>query len=482
MCTSVSLGRFFLVLLVFLSVVLAVLLHSHIAADDAAITFRYVDRAASGKGWTYNDHERVQGFSNPFYTALLSLLRLAGLDVETAAWFLQLLLYAAVVCLSYLLASRLAGPWGGLLAGTGLLASGFFRYQALDGMEASLSAFLGLGAIFFMGMDAPGTSGVLLGLALVNKLDAGFLALAIGAAYLLAFRKIPWKTMLVSGATALPWFVFAQAYYGSVLPNSMLVKMNLHAHGSLDRTWIMRILLENHGVLLLFPLLTAVLAGRRWAAHRKFTLLASLIWLAAHGTAFSLVDLGDAYPWYATVLFPPLMALCGAGASALWRFTSWRSGYGWLVSAAVLFAFVIPTVETGYRTTFPDLAAGNPIHPWEAFDLDRRLAGVFLDSFAGKDEIVSSAFGWVAYESRRPFNDTSLLNTIHTLEPAAYVVNHGVPYTEGSSAPAAPAGYVPLATFDLAGSLFPGYSWFTVFGRPDSSIARKGIRFLERRM
>jgi hypothetical protein len=56
--------------------------------------------------------------------------------------------------------------------------------------------------------------------------------------------------------------------------------------------------------------------------------------------------------------------------------------------------------------------------------------------------------------------------------PADYIVVHGVPWQTGSNPPAAPPDYVPLARFDLASRLYPGTTWFTVFGRPTSAIAQ----------
>lgn len=44
----------------------------HILVDDAAISFRYAKRFGQGLGLSYNDHERVMGFSNPLYTLILA--------------------------------------------------------------------------------------------------------------------------------------------------------------------------------------------------------------------------------------------------------------------------------------------------------------------------------------------------------------------------------------------------------------------------
>ena len=100
--------------------------------------------------------------------------------------------------------------------------------------------------------------------------------------------------------------------------------------------------------------------------------------------------------------------------------------------------------------------------PGEAFDADRRLAGIFLREHAAPGEVVNAPFGWVAFESRLPANDLTGLNSHTFRTPAAYSVVHGVPWNEGFAAPSAPPDMIPLATFNLASDLAPGWSWFTV--------------------
>jgi hypothetical protein len=53
-----------------------------------------------------------------------------------------------------------------------------------------------------------------------------------------------------------------------------------------------------------------------------------------------------------------------------------------------------------------------------------------------------------------------------------YRVLHGAPFDRGGIAPKAPDGYVLLATFDSAHRQAPNYSWFAVYGRPESKIGR----------
>jgi hypothetical protein len=128
-----------------------------------------------------------------------------------------------------------------------------------------------------------------------------------------------------------------------------------------------------------------------------------------------------------------------------------------------------------------DWRAGSLVRPWELFDADRRLAGIFLRQESAPNETIESAFGWPAYESKRPINDASGLNGSTGSAPV-YRVEHGSPYDRGNVPPHAPAGMIPLATLNLASSAAPGMSWFVVFGMPDSEIARSGTRALRYRL
>jgi hypothetical protein len=50
------------------------------AFDDAFISFRYAENLVEGRGLVFNPGERVEGFSNPLWTLLLTLPVLLGAD------------------------------------------------------------------------------------------------------------------------------------------------------------------------------------------------------------------------------------------------------------------------------------------------------------------------------------------------------------------------------------------------------------------
>ena len=73
--------------------VLAAYLRPNVFVDDAAITFRYVERLTSGYGFNYNEHENVLGTSAPLYALALSAFVLLGARVETAAMVLSFICF-----------------------------------------------------------------------------------------------------------------------------------------------------------------------------------------------------------------------------------------------------------------------------------------------------------------------------------------------------------------------------------------------------
>lgn len=445
--------------------------------DDAAITFRYAERIAEGRGFTYNDHERVLGASNPLLTLLLAAAAELGIGVELAARALCLAAYVASAMLAALVAVRFAGGPAGLVAGLLVSIDPFFRYQALSGLESGLATSLGLGVILALQASRPGIAGVLLGLAVWNKLDAGLLAIAVAAAWLAVQRSFPWSVAIPAALVVLPWTIFAWAYFGSPIPNSLAAKLQHGGDHALDPLWVARFFLEDTRFLLVAGAVGFAVSASRLGEPCRVALGALAGWFVLHAVALSAIDLGAPYPWYLAVLGPPPAILAASFLATAF------AGYGrsrLAIATLAVLCLALPArrfVRDGLFEATLDAPRAS-----EAFDADRRLAGIFLREHAAPEEVVDAAFGWVAFESRLPANDGSGLNSRTFRRPAAYSVVHGIPWEEGSVPPAGRPGAIPLATFNLASDLAPGWSWFTVFGRRDSAIARSRHRLLQYRL
>ena len=65
--------------------------------EDSHITLRYAQRLIEGKGLTWNDGERVEGFSNFFWLLQNALLGYVGFDLESSSRYLGIAYYIAIL-------------------------------------------------------------------------------------------------------------------------------------------------------------------------------------------------------------------------------------------------------------------------------------------------------------------------------------------------------------------------------------------------
>lgn len=425
--------------------------------DDAAITFRYAWRIAHGHGFTYNDGDRTNGASAPLYTLLLASLSRAGLDLESTASNLGAICYSAACGLVAWLGQRLGGLATGLIASLLLLSSTDFRLLSLSGMESSFAVVIGLAALAFVIAERPVIAGVLVGLAIVNKLDAGLLAAAILIAFFAVQRRFPVRLAIAAVATAAPWLMFATWYFGSPVPYSATQKLtevkdpSYHA----DPLWILRTL---GGDRELVPLLLAVMSLllvpllKRQAPALATTLVAMVSWACLHLVFFSLANFGDPYPWYVTVVYP-LVSLGAAvllvRAPNLLSVPSWRHRVVVLAWCVGLGLVALPKASQLWKAASV-VARGHNVDGYEQLDGTRRSAGRYLGRAAAPGEVVATCFGWIAFGApTNPIEETCPLSTRRSVASPTW----GVELEWPDSGPLRlPNGATDVASFDSEGS------------------------------
>jgi hypothetical protein len=428
-----------------------------ILGDDAAIGLRYAERIANGQGFTYNDHERVCGTSSPLWTLLISLGPRAGLTVEHATRVLASLFFTTAAVLASMVALEVGGVLAALCVALAIPGDAFWRTQALTGLELPLSLSLGLATILALGRRRESLAGVLLGLAIVTKLDAIALMLGVAVSYMVLLRRIPLRMLAIAALVTLPWYVFAIAYFGSPLPQSLAAKL---AHGraaTMDHLWIARIFALDLRYGLWILAVMSLVVSTKVSLNRRLIIASIFAWFLIHGVAYSWLNLGDLYPWYVGI--PAALCWIAAAGAASNGTRGWRTAI-----ALVMIVAALPN----WRTTISSIVRPR-IELWHAIDTDRRLAGIFIDQFAASDEIVGSGFGWIAYEGHRAFVDGTSLNSRILLDANYVVLPVG-----GKEIDALPREFLPLATFDVTGRLYPGHRGSMVFGLPDSAIAVAG--------
>ncbi len=201
--------------------------------DDAFITLRYASRLLSGKGLTWSDGERVEGFTHPLWLGQIALLGGLGFDLVGATRVLGVT-YLLVLFIIW----RRAGAWPLPLL---LIASqpGLILWT-LGGLETVsfctwmiLGCRLGQRVCEYSADLNPRAQryGMLLGLALAGAALTRPEGLATGVITLLVVlsRRRLRPALTAAAAFILPvcaYLAFRIAYFGDWIPNSARVKID----------------------------------------------------------------------------------------------------------------------------------------------------------------------------------------------------------------------------------------------------------------
>ncbi|UCC45702.1 MAG: hypothetical protein JSU65_07215 [Candidatus Zixiibacteriota bacterium] len=219
-----------LLISVLLAVAAIVVLRSAWICDDAWISFRTVDNLVNGHGLTWNVAERVQGFTNPLWTLVMSLLYLFSGELYYTCIALSLI--ATLVAIGIMMRRVSISPQAAVLGVVILLCSKSFVDYSTSGLENPLTHLLIalFVAVFFSskGMkERVFWLSLIAALGMFSRLDTSLLygpALAYAVWQGGLKRQIPYAIL---GLTPfLLWEMFAIIYYGFPLPNTYYAKLH----------------------------------------------------------------------------------------------------------------------------------------------------------------------------------------------------------------------------------------------------------------
>jgi arabinofuranosyltransferase len=265
--------------------------------DDAFLTFRTVDNFVRGYGLRWNVAERVQVFTAPLHTLVVSALywfthdRSALPNLDRIYWTSMAFSYVTSLGGLIWLALRPRNVWLVFPVFLLLMSSQPFVTYTSSGLETPLIYLLVI--LFyarFLWSDPTTLRGVFwlllwAALAVVNRLDTALLFFPASCWVVLdGYRRFGLGVLrptLLASLPILAWFGFALVYYGSLLPNSYYAKLGLGVEPSILR--------EMGGAYLLLswrqdPLtlgtiaLGAILSA--WGRKTLLTGLASLLYVA----------------------------------------------------------------------------------------------------------------------------------------------------------------------------------------------------------
>lgn len=352
--------------------------------DDAYITYRVARNLVAGEGPVFNPGERVLSITNPGYMLLLAASSVLGDDYVRLGLLLNGLALLAIGVLLVDLSrqpnptamtagDRSVLPQGGLswlaaLVAVSLTLGNWLLSESV-GMETPLymAALLATFAGYWRALQERERAGrwllwtaVAAAAAVLIRPDGILVGLVVCAHWMATRRSVPWRAVALGLALSLPWILFAWAYYGSPIPNTLAAK----ATQGLDDTTIRwaRGLMDTSEQWARTHIAAALLAlGGLVAAlrQRRDDRLPMLLWALAYATTHAVLDVRSYY-WYYVPLLPVVALLAGDGAARLLSWVRGRLEPGRqqpalaLVAAVVLIAALYPALQTAIRMV------GNP--------------------------------------------------------------------------------------------------------------------------
>ena len=231
-------------MLLFLTALPALIAPEQFLQDDSYFYLQIAHNLAAGHGSTFHDITPTNGYHPLWMVGSVAAALLSGGDRNATLHLvvaLQVLLAAGVALLFYRLARRmdLALP----LAGMAVILS-YLLGTGLYGSEAHLNALLLVGGMLSLWQalqrDLPGwwfVTGVLLGLAVLARLDNLFVAAALCGCATVCDRSRGLRSILVraslsavGGAVVVaPYLAFNWAQYGHLMPISGAIKSTFPA-------------------------------------------------------------------------------------------------------------------------------------------------------------------------------------------------------------------------------------------------------------
>ena len=199
-------------------------------SDDAFISFRYADNWARGNGLVYNVGERVEGYTNFLWTAVLTLGVVAGIHPGHLSLVLSLACLATTLVVVTRLARRLLpadAELPGALAAAGLAASYVFASFGTSGLETMAAALAVLVAVERAEAGRAFSAGLSAVVATFLHPDHALFYAALGAVVALPAGARVRRIALYAAPFVLlflPYYAARYAYYGDFFPNTYYAK------------------------------------------------------------------------------------------------------------------------------------------------------------------------------------------------------------------------------------------------------------------
>ncbi|MEV6908215.1 hypothetical protein [Amycolatopsis sp. NPDC051071] len=464
-------------------------------AEDAYITFRYVQNIADGNGPVFNTGERVEGYANFLWMIAIALPKAAfGADIETSAIVLGILATLGAVLLAYVTVNRVVAraageprPAYGVAAAVLVAGAGGLAAYGGSGTETPLFVLLVFGVFASLAGRHPVVAGVLVAFAMMTRPSGLLLAVLVGlwlVAAALRGRYTWWSPAgwLLGGLVfAVPWTAWRLTYYNHILPTSVLIPFDIDVGARFDRGWqyLSGFAVAHQGFLLLGLVSAVALLLRRRNGRTPHEAEArSLTWLmlltAAGLTGFVVFFGGDPGPaWRLLAPIPPLLSVAAVSVYGVLTAVTKpsprpRPPVQRLMPAVAMTLSGLAVLVSVFS---PDMLAR--VRAWHDHGTQMEEIGRWLDAYLPPGSIVStSAPGVLSYHAgtqlqivgvRGQTEDTGEAVVFTRRPTLAVITDSGYSAKQSCVIDPAYASRYRVATFRREGTS----SWLTVFLRAD---------------
>ena len=272
-------------------------------ADDAFITYRYAENIALGNGFVYNLGERVLGTTTPLFTLLLSLMAVLSIGVPTASLFMSVLASGLTASLIYRLAHLLRFGRAAWLPALAFIL--WPRSLAADcsGMETALFTMLITAALYYKHRRMFFYAVGLATLATLTRPEGGMLMLLVIAAACYHDRH-HWKQYLALPLVLIvPWLLFAQFYFGSMVPHSIIGKLALYSRFGAESCWDHLVYLLGWNSAAGWLLTSAAVIGGYWLNRKQNYGWLEIGWMLGM-IGFFTFSRTHLFAWYIVPIYP----------------------------------------------------------------------------------------------------------------------------------------------------------------------------------
>lgn len=388
-------------------------------ADDALISLRYAERLLDGRGLTWTDGERVEGYSNLLWVLACGAVGSLGMDLIAAARAIGL----ACTVLAILAVARPAmrAGWPGLSAGTcgmlGMALVGPIAVWSIGGLEQPLQAALLAIALVrsypllqaHLGRRARAwPAAIPLALLCWTRPDGPLFtaALFFGVLFARGLRRSAvrdaTRLLPLPVAATMLQLAFRLAYYGDWVPNPFHAKVGFTTQRLTEGVLYLR-----DGLLAMSPLAIPALAlasvvDRRSEPRVHFLLAPLLAWMA-----YVAVIGGDVFPAWRH-LSPVAVILALLLVEGMLSFS--RRG-----ARAAVGSFTLVLACLGALGWLQFRAPANRRAISERWEWDGEVAGRFLQTAFGEHHplLAVDPAGSLPYFSKLPSLDLLGLNDRH---------------------------------------------------------------------